>query len=357
MLGVGGVRALRGAGAEADRLAHQRGPRRVPGARAHAHAGAAGVSNVRRALEAVAANTVFTTHTPVPAGHDHFDPRHDLDAISRAMRRSSEIGREELLALGRVTDSARFQHDRAGDPRLALSQRRRPHPRQRLRAHLAPHVAAGGARREPLTYITNGVHVPTFLAQEWHEVFERYLGFGWAQRLTDGDFWQGIDDIPDQLFWSVRQSLKSQMLHLVRYRMAQQHFRNSGSEAHLDRLLKLRRPAATRTCSRSASRAASPLTSAPRLLFDDSSGCARSCRQRSAPGAVHFCRQGASGRSPGTGTHPPRARRSRRMPEFEGRMLMVEDYDMRLARRLVSGVRRLAQQPDLSAWRPPAPPA
>src|SRR5690606_36342930 len=64
----------------------------------------------------------------------------------------------------------------------------------------------------PLTHITNGVHVPTFLAQEWHEVFERYLGFGWAHRLGHSEFWQGIHRIPDQLFWSVRQSLKSQML-------------------------------------------------------------------------------------------------------------------------------------------------
>ena len=94
----------------------------------------------------------------------------------------------------------------------------------------------------PLAYITNGVHVPTFLAQEWADLFDKYLGFDWSQHLSRPGFWQRIDDMPDHLFWSVRQSLKSQMLHLVRHRVSRQHFRNGGSEAHLDRLLKFADP-------------------------------------------------------------------------------------------------------------------
>ena len=103
-------------------------------------------------------------------------------------------------------------------------------------------VSLNHAEENPLSYITNGVHVPSFLAQEWAEVFEKYLGFDWSQRITDQGFWQRVDEIPDHLFWSVRQSLKSQMLHLLRFRVARRHFRNRGSEAHLDRLLKYADP-------------------------------------------------------------------------------------------------------------------
>ena len=90
-----------------------------------------------------------------------------------------------------------------------------------------------------MTYVTNGVHVPTFLAAEWYETVRplsrpRLAAAPHRQALLGS----GIHAIPDQLFWSVRQSLKSQMLHLVRNRIAAQHLRNQGSEAHLDRMLR-----------------------------------------------------------------------------------------------------------------------
>jgi hypothetical protein len=72
------------------------------------------------------------------------------------------------------------------------------------------------------------------------EIFERYLGPDWLARQRDAEFWKRIDDIPDHLFWSVRQTLKSRMLHLVNHVTRVQHLRNTGSEAHLDRLLALR---------------------------------------------------------------------------------------------------------------------
>ena len=68
----------------------------------------------------------------------------------------------------------------------------------------------------PIAYVTNGVHVPTFLAPEWAELFDRHLGYEWRTTLGDPAFWQRLEEIPDHLFWSVRQSLKAQMLHLVR---------------------------------------------------------------------------------------------------------------------------------------------
>ena len=65
----------------------------------------------------------------------------------------------------------------------------------------------------PLEYITNGVHVPTFLAQEWSTMFDRHLGQEWRNKLCDTEYWSRINKIPDHLFWSVRQTLKSSMLY------------------------------------------------------------------------------------------------------------------------------------------------
>ena len=95
----------------------------------------------------------------------------------------------------------------------------------------------------PVAYVTNGVHVPTFLAPEWCTVLERYLGVGWMHRLGHPGIWEKIRDIPDHIFWSVRQDIKARLLHMLRYRVALQHTRNHGSESHLERVLRYADPA------------------------------------------------------------------------------------------------------------------
>ena len=85
-------------------------------------------------------------------------------------------------------------------------------------AELWPEIEA---EENPMDYITNGVHVPTFLAQEWSDLFDRYLGHEWRTKLCDIDYWNGIDAIPDHLFWSVRQSLKSQMFYRIRAQVSE----------------------------------------------------------------------------------------------------------------------------------------
>ncbi len=286
------------------------------------------------ALEAVAANTVFTTHTPVPAGHDHFSPDMILTYFER---HAAELGvrPDQLLALGRVSEHGDFNMTA-----LAIRGSRFQNGVSRIHGNVSAEICADmwpgiEAEENPLTYITNGVHVPTFLAQEWHEVFERYLGFGWAHRLRDREFWQGIQRIPDQLFWSVRQSLKSQMLHLVRYRVAQQHFRNNGSEAHLDRLLKLADPLNPNVLTIGFARRFATYKRAG-LLFDKLDWLREIVSDPKRPVLFIFAGKAHPADSPGQDLIR-QVHRVARLPEFEGRILLVEDYDMRLARRLVSG--------------------
>jgi len=286
------------------------------------------------ALDAVAANTVFTTHTPVPAGHDHFSPEM-IAAYFDQHARELGMSREELVALGRTKDHGEFNMTA-----LAIRGSRFQNGVSRIHGGVSAEICADlwpqiEADENPLTYITNGVHAPTFLAQEWHEVFERYLGFGWAHRLSDIDFWKRINRIPDQLFWSVRQSLKSQMLHLVRHRMAQQHFRNNGSEAHLDRLLKLADPLNPNVLTIGFARRFATYKRAG-LLFEKLDWLREIVSDPKRPVVFIFAGKAHPADAPGQDLIR-QVHRVGRMPEFEGRILMVEDYDMRLARRLVSG--------------------
>src|SRR6185436_7388838 len=188
----------------------------------------------------------------------------------------------------------------------------------------------------PLSYITNGVHVPSFLAQEWAEVFEKYLGFDWSQRITDQGFWQRVDEIPDHLFWSVRQSLKTQMLHLLRFRVARRHFRNRGSEAHLDRLLKYADPVNPNVLTIGFARRFATYKRAA-LLFEDLDWLRHILCDDRRPVLFIFAGKAHPADQPGQDLIR-RVTQIAAMPEFEGRILLVEGYDMRLARRLVSGV-------------------
>jgi starch phosphorylase len=184
--------------------------------------------------------------------------------------------------------------------------------------------------------VTNGVHVPSFLTQEWQEVFDRYLGFEWTHRLRNEPFWEAIHSIPDHVFWSVRQSLKAQMLLLVRHRITTQHYRNNGSEAHLDRLLRFADPVNTNVLTLGFARRFATYKRAT-LLFEDLGWLRQIVLDADRPVLVLFAGKAHPADVPGQDLIR-RIAEIARMPEFEGRLLLVEDYDLRLARRLVSGV-------------------
>ena len=104
-------------------------------------------------------------------------------------------------------------------------------------AHMAAHVWPQVPPEEsPLSYITNGVHVPTFLAREWTNLLDMRFGGGWRNELLNESYWDRIDTIPDHSFWSLRQSLKSEMLAEVRARVARQTRRNGCSASLIERL-------------------------------------------------------------------------------------------------------------------------
>ena len=287
------------------------------------------------AHEAVAASTVFTTHTAVPAGHDRFG----MDTIRRYFETwASELGipLERLLALGETADSPDFDMTS-----LAIRGSRyhngvsaiHGEVSARICAYHWPQIEAGD---NPIDHVTNGVHVPTFLNPEWHDLFDRHLGPGWMKRLTDEQCWRAVHHIPAQQFWAVRQTLKSKLLHLVRSRVREQHMRNQGSEAHLDRLLKLVDPDKPKVLTIGFARRFATYKRAT-LLFENLDWLAQLVSDPQRPVLFLFAGKAHPTDWPGQELIR-RVAEVARMPQFEGRILLLEGHDLRLSRRLVSGV-------------------
>lgn len=287
------------------------------------------------AMEAVAANAVFTTHTPVPAGHDHFG-QDVVWSYFEGLCGQMGMSRDTLLALGRVRDVQEFNMTA-----LAINCSRFQNGVSRIHGGVSAEICDNhwpeiDPKDNPMAYITNGVHVSTWVAQEWADQFEKYLGFDWTRHLIDVEFWERVDGIPDQLFWSVRQTLKAQMLKIVRQRMTRQHARNRGSQAHLDRLLKFADVDQPKVLTIGFGRRFATYKRAT-LLFTNLDWLREIVCNDQQPVLFLFAGKAHPADRPGQELIRRISEISKR-PEFEGRILLVEDYDMRLARFLVSGV-------------------
>jgi starch phosphorylase len=287
------------------------------------------------AIEAVAANTVFTTHTAVAAGHDHFS---DITAGPYLKRYAEELGLDpqRLAAIGRPPAGGDFNMTalavRGSRFQNGVSRIHGGVSAQMLRDHW-PQVPA---EENPVTYVTNGVHIPTFLAPEWAEVFDRFVGEGWIGKLAEQETRERIRSIPDSIFAGVRRTLKSQMLHMIRHRLGIQHFRNQGSDSRLDRLLRYAEPDAPEVLTIGFARRFATYKRA-QLLFDDLDFLRSLFGDPKRPLLFIFAGKAHPADEPGQELIRAIARVAR-LPEFEGKILLLEGYELHLARRLVAGV-------------------
>ncbi len=334
VLGIGGVRALRALGLKPTVW--------------HINEGHAAFQVLERArtlvsegmdfcsaLEAVAGCTVFTTHTPVPAGHDYFSQNMMMEYF-HDFSRELKIGTEEFLDLGHGTNGQDFNMTT-----LALHGSRYHNGVSRIHGEVSAKICSPlwpqiEPEESPMTYVTNGVHVLSFLAEEWVDLFDSFFGYEWRHHLCDAKFWERIGEIPDHLFWSVHQSLKSQMLHLLRHRIRAQHFRNHGSEAHLDRLLKYTDPINPNVLTIGFARRFATYKRAG-LMFENLDWLQQITSDPDRPVLFLFAGKAHPADKPGQDLIR-QVNSVSRMPEFEGKILLVEGYDMGLGRRLVSGV-------------------
>jgi starch phosphorylase len=335
VLGIGGVRALRAVGLSPTVW--------------HINEGHAAFQILERcrdrmqqglsfdaALELVAAGTVFTTHTPVPAGHDIF--HHDLIlSYFEPYLRDLKIGEKKFLALGAYPTNDKGFNMTA----LALRGSRfhngvsRIHGDEasKMEGYVWPQIPP---TENPIGYVTNGVHVPTFLAQEWVNLFDMHFGSGWRNELLNEEFWAAIDDIPDHSFWSIRQSLKSKLYRDIYRRISVQQRRNGTSPTQVERLTRHLTLPETDILTVGFARRFATYKRAT-LLFSDPERLARLVNDPERPVVFVFAGKAHPLDVPGQRLLQIIHEFSHR-PEFEGRILLVEGYDLALARKLVTGV-------------------
>jgi starch phosphorylase len=287
------------------------------------------------ALELVAGGTLFTTHTPVPAGHDIFS--HDLMATYFSQY-AAELGIDfpALYALGRASETDRDFNMTT----LALRGSRFHNGVSRIHGGVAAEMEGGlwpqiPVEENPIDYVTNGVHVPTFLAREWISLFDMRF-HEWQSELLDPEFWHRIDDIPDYHYWSIHKALKEQLLKTVCDRVVAQHRRNGSGDSLIKRITQeISSPGRDILVLGFARRFATYKRAT--LLFSDPQRLARILNQSGQPCVIVFAGKAHPNDQPGQQLIKVIHELSLR-PEFIGKIILLEGYDLALARSLVAGV-------------------
>jgi starch phosphorylase len=219
LLGVGGVRALRALGIEPSVVHLNEGHAALAPLELASEAARAG-EPWQAALEAARARTVFTTHTPVPAGNDSY-PAREVEAAIERLASDLSLPVSEVIALGRtdpdddgqpfgVTQAA-LRLSRAAN---AVSRRHGEVAREMWRA-LWP---SRPLDEVPIGYVTNGVHFPTWIGAPMRKLLDRQLGPDWLARAAEPRIWSAVDGISDEQLWEVRERQRAELVSFVRAR-------------------------------------------------------------------------------------------------------------------------------------------
>jgi starch phosphorylase len=287
------------------------------------------------AMEVVASGTVYTTHTPVPAGHDIFE--HDLvNSYLKNFVKELKIDMSRLFKLGASIEN----HGSLNMTALAMRGSRFRNGVSRIHGSVASKMEGYvwsqiPAEENPISYVTNGVHVPTFLAREWVNLFDMRFR-EWRNKLIDYDYWERLDSIPDHRFWSLRQELKSQMLEDVT-RRTERRFRRAGySDAMLQRLTQYTSQTQANMLVLGFARRFATYKRAT-LLFSDPERLARLLNDPDRPVLLVFAGKAHPNDIPGQELIH-RIHEFSLRPEFVGKIILLEGYDIALARKLVTGV-------------------
>jgi len=332
ILGIGGVRALKALGSD-------------PGA-FHLNEGHAGFVVLQRirdliehgssfddALEEIRHSTIFTTHTPVPAGHDAF-PFHLVEKHLAGAWGTLGANRDRFLALGAYDNGGGQQFNmtalaiRSAGMTNAVSQLHG----QVTRSMFAPMWPDTPEDQRPVRSVTNGVHVPTWIAADMDTLFAKYLGADWLERHDDPALWDAVLTIPDEELWAVRQGLRRYLFTFVRERARQRW-----TEEHVG----IPRVVAAGTLLEPDALTigfARRFTGykRPELIFSDAERLARILNATGRPVQLIFA--GKSHPADDIGKHHLQRVYKRALdPMFAGRIAFVDDYDLHVAHFLVQG--------------------
>ena len=332
ILGIGGVRALRALGVSptvwhlneghAAFVALQR-------IREHIERG----TSFDEAMAAVRRSTVFTTHTPVPAGHDAF-PFHQVEKHLAGCWGDIGQHRERFLALG--------SHDNGHGPQFnmtALAMRTAEHINAVSALHgevtrtmwrsMWPDTPVGEL---PVRFITNGVHAPTWMSSALFELFTEYLGAGWLDRMDDEPMWERLMDIPDAELWRVRAELRRDLFDYIRERLRRRWRDEQVSPNRIVAAGAMLDPdALTIGYARRFT-----AYKRPELIFHDAERLARILNHADRPVQLVFSGKAHPADEPAK-HHLQRVFKRCLDPAFGGRIAFIDDYDMHVAHYLVHG--------------------
>jgi starch phosphorylase len=333
LLGIGGVRLLRALGISPS-VWHANEGHTAFMALERAREQVAKGASFSEAVSRIRTDTIFTTHTPVPAGHDVFSSQL-IDKYFAGYWDSLGIDRNTFLALGKTESSGSENFNMT-----ALALRMASHccgvsrlhgqVTRRMWQNLWPEVKED---KVPISHITNGVHVPAWLAPELHQLLERYIGQDLLKKHDDPKVWKAIDDIPDEEFWAVRQTLRRKLVHIVVQR-AQKLWADAGVTA--EQVLAAGSLLDSDTLTIGFVRRFAEYKR-PALVFYDIERLKRILIDRWRPVQIIFAGK----------PHPADFASKHLLQQvynlakdrqFQGHIAFIEDYDMRLARYLVQGV-------------------
>ncbi len=335
ILGLGGVRALRALGLAPATWHMNEGHAAFLILELVREAMAQGLA-FPAALEAVAAQCVFTTHTPVAAGHDAFDSGLFTHCFTNVVEQLG-VPMEQVLELGR---SKHAPHS-FNMTQLALHGARRVNGVSRIHGAVSARLCAEHwpevpAEENPVGYVTNGVHVPTFLAETWARFFDDKLGGQWRERLSDAAFWHVLERVPDEQFWRTAQEVKARTLAGVRARLQREYAAKNLSQAQLRHVTRLLDPDRPDTLTLGFARRFATYKRAA-LMMRDRARLARLLKHPERPVLLLFAGKAHPADHPGQQV----LREIKQLmltAEFAGHIVFLEDYDLQLARWLVAGV-------------------
>jgi starch phosphorylase len=335
LLGVGGVRALAAMNIAPGVLHLNEG-----------HSAFAALELVRQrmategvdameAIRRVSAQAVFTTHTPVPAGHDRFSPQL-IDEHLGPLRESLGLSVEALMDLGRSVPGDRSELFCMTVLALKTCHRANAvsslhgHVSRGMWRHLFPDRGADGV---PIGHITNGVHVPSWLAPQMRQVYDRHLGPDWPHHAGDPGFWERVGTIDDGEIWETHQTLKTQLIEMARRRAADQA-RHRGDPPEF--VEQMRRSLSLDALTIGFARRFATYKRADLLLQEIDAFISLVSNPR-MPIQFVFAGKSHPHDHPGKSVLQQIARLMRDS-RFAGKVLFIEDYDINMGRYLVQGV-------------------
>lgn len=334
LLGIGGILTLKRLGIKKDIY--------------HCNEGHAALCNLQRlsdyvesgltfnqAMELVRASSLYTVHTPVPAGHDYFDEALFGKYMGSYPARLG-ISWDELIGMGRQNPDD--HNERFCMSTFACNTCQDVNGVSKLHGWVSqkmfsPLWKGYFPEENHVGYVTNGVHFPTWAATEWRKIYDKYFDKNFMNDQSNEEIWHAINNVPDEEVWSTRMALKQKLVDYIREKFTENWLRNQGDPARVVSLLQRINPNALMIgfCRRFAT------YKRAHLLFTDVDRLAKIVNDPEHPVLFFFSGKAHPADGAGQGLIKKIYEISQR-PEFLGKIIFLEDYDMQLARRLVSGV-------------------